>query len=107
MSECLDSLAWILVASLGFEKLMGSDLSCDNPMLARWLEQRPELYVLLEQERENAASQFLNDNKLRGRPAPVLVKVEDEAIAYNSSALGLLAQQVSRTITHRPDCKDF
>lgn len=47
-------------------------------MIGRWLEQKPELQEMLEADRQAAASQYLNENKLRGKPVPVLVSGEGE-----------------------------
>lgn len=47
------------------------------------------------QERETAAAAYLRDGTLRGRPAPLLVKVEDDSLVEGSAALQLFAKQVS------------
>jgi hypothetical protein len=59
-------------AAMGLEDLRAE--GGEDDLLGRWLEQRPELQEMLEADRQAAASQYLNENKLRGKPAPVLVR---------------------------------
>lgn len=50
--------------------------------------------LVATQERETAAAAYLRDGTLRGRPAPLLVKVEDDSLVKGSAALQLFAKQV-------------